>query len=245
MGMEEVKVGAEFRRLTVLAVTHSYVGKGNRHRTLAEVRCSCGTVKTIRADALVYGNRTRSCGCLETEIKSKRFTERNKETAKFGSFSSKNPRTFLSWKSMKDRCYNAKQKAYKTYGAVGVRVCQFLRESPMNLVTLIGYRKKKLPSLDRHPEHDGNYTCGQCEECRKKGWELNIRWTTRQGQSENRGAFNVHLTAFGKTMLLSHWQEASGIDARRIMTRIRRDGWTVERALSTPDKKGNCYEPRE
>ncbi len=233
MGYELIVVGARFHRWLVLEER-----RPGQARVLCQ--CECGTIKKVDVDGLVRGG-SKSCGCLSNEVTARR----NKETGRFKGFSKKNPRTFLSWRSMNNRCYNTKQKAYATYGAVGVRVCQFLRESPMNLVTLIGYRKKKLPSLDRHPEHDGNYTCGQCEECRKKGWELNIRWTTRQGQSENRGAFNVHLTAFGKTMLLSHWQEASGIDARRIMTRIRRDGWTVERALSTPDKKGNCYEPRE
>ena len=238
--MKNQRKATSTAKLIVNKVYLSFVGKATR--TVAEVECECGTIKVIRIDGLTSGN-TRSCGCLVKEVNGARISARNKESAKFSSFSRRYPKTFATWRSMITRCYNTKQKAYATYGKVGVVVCEGLRESPQNLVDLIGLRMKKKPSLDRCPIHDGNYTCGKCGECEEQGWELNIRWTTRKEQSENRGKFNVHLSAFGKVLLLSQWEKLSGIDARRISTRIRRDGWSVERALTTPDSKGNCYHP--
>ena len=235
---EKVVAGARYGRLTVISLLTS-LERNCVPRLMAEVRCDCGTEKTVRADTLSSGN-TRSCGCLGRETNAKRFARMNVANAKFGGFTNKHPRTASSWSSMMNRCYNKKQRSYKTYGAAGVVVCEGLRSHPQNLVDLIGVRKKAAPSLDRYPIHDGNYTCGQCGECRKNGWVLNIRWTTRKAQSENRGAFNVHLTAFGKTMLKSQWMELTGMSWSCLTGRLKR-GWTVERALSTPDQRGNCY----
>lgn len=140
------------------------------------------------------------------------------------------------------RCYNPNQRSYADYGGKGVIVCRFLRESPWSLKELLGVAKKSAPSLDRYPIHDGNYTCGRCGECEANGWNLNVRWATRKQQSENRGNFNVRITAFGKTLLLSQWEALSNIDARKIRGRMKR-GWPAEKALGTPDGKGNCYRP--
>jgi hypothetical protein len=51
-----------FGRLTVLA-------RGSRagHRVYWRVRCVCGVVKEVRADALRTNGGTRSCGCLQRE----------------------------------------------------------------------------------------------------------------------------------------------------------------------------------
>ncbi len=235
-GYGKIQPGVTFGRLTIIC----RVRKNNRYTGQVECQCSCGTKRMIGIDALVCGG-TKSCGCLASDV----TTQRNKATAKYGGFSAKNPRTFASWRSMLDRCYNPKQQSYKDYGAKGVVVCQGLREHPKNLTDLIGFRKSKKPSLDRNPIHDGNYTCGKCKECRKKKWPLNVRWATRKEQSLNRGDFNVYLTAFGKTMTRSQWGELSGIHEWRIHRRIHELGWTVEKSLTTPDRKGNCYKVKD
>lgn len=224
---DQLVKGKEFSRLTIVC---RLPNRGKRAVTLCS--CSCGKEVEILADGLLNGC-TQSCGCLARE----RVIQRNQETAKWKSFSTRNPRTYRTWQSMRTRCYNKNQGSYREYGAAGVVMCEFLRKSPKNLVEVVGFKpKKRNLSIDRFPIHDGNYTCGQCKECKRKGWKLNIRWATRKDQAENRGDFNIHLTAFGKTQLLSHWEKETGIDARRIMTRIRREKWSVEKALSTPTK---------
>ncbi|MDE2098080.1 MAG: hypothetical protein KGL39_12575 [Patescibacteria group bacterium] len=229
LGYGKVIPGTVFGRLTVI--------QRIERTSKVECHCQCGTVKLIGIDGLISGG-TKSCGCLSRELTIKR----NKENAKHDGFSAKYPRTFISWSSMLSRCYNPMQTSYNDYGSKGVTVCQALREDPYTLVRLIGPRKKSILSLDRFPIHDGHYTCGQCEECQQNGWKLNIRWTTRKGQSLNRGDFNVYLTAFGKTMTRSQWEELSGIGAECVRKRLNR-GWTIEKSLTTPDKHGNCYCP--
>lgn len=230
--------GGRFGRLTVIKRIADRITETDKRRAVVLCKCDCGKVVEILADSVICGN-VRSCGCLSSET----TTKRNKETAKFGSFSTKHPVTFSRWASMNARCYREKQEAYAAYGARGVVVCGFLRSSPVNLAKAIGVCKKATPSLDRYPIHNGNYTCGQCDECKKRGWEKNIRWATRKDQSNNRGDFNILLTAFGKTLTRSQWQDLSGINEWRIHKRIKELGWTVEKALTTPDRRGHCYVP--
>lgn len=231
---EGVLPGEIYGRLTV--IKEIYIDEKPTYTV--KCKCSCGATSVIvRRHELIRGT-TKSCGCLLKEVTIKR----NKETAKYKGFSGKHIRTYRAWEGMITRCYNKNCTLYKDYGAVGIAVCKYLKESPQNLVSLIGHRTKKKSSLDRHPIHNGNYSCGKCEECKRKGWGLNVRWATRREQSENRGSFNVWLEAFGKRMILSQWERESGLDARLIAARIKR-GWATEKALTTPDPHGNCYHP--
>ncbi len=225
--------GAVFSRLTVI---HRIEIDGKLTNKV-KCKCSCGKECLREIAGVVYG-KSRSCGCLASEL----TAERNRKSGRFGGFSGKYPRTWKSWDSMMGRCLRTGDSTYPKYGAIGIRICEYLQKTPQNLMRIIGVRKKTAPSLDRFPIHDGNYTCGQCSECKRNGWELNIRWATRKQQSENRGAFNVHLTAFGKTLLKSQWMELSGLSWGRITKRLRY-GWSMERTLTTPDSFGNCYKP--
>ena len=236
-GYKTVFPGARFGRLEVVELRRKVISE-TRNRAAALCKCDCGNTKEVVSDGLVNG-AIRSCGCLWSET----TAARNRATAKYGCFSSEHPRTFTAWASMIDRCYREKSTLYPAYGGAGVIVCCRLRRHPQNLANAIGYRKKAKPSLDRYPIHNGNYTCGECKECRRNGWAKNVRWATSKEQAENRGDFNVWLTAFGKTLLLCRWEELTGIDARLISCRVKRDGWSVEKALATPDSNGNCYRP--
>jgi hypothetical protein len=48
------------------------------HRAYFECKCTCGTVKIIRADNVLSGT-TRSCGCLSREKASERLKKLHKE----------------------------------------------------------------------------------------------------------------------------------------------------------------------
>lgn len=233
VGYGKIFKGAQFYRLTVIR----RVEKDGRPTTKVKCRCQCGIVCLRGIDALVSG-AAKSCGCWLSDV----TTQRNRDTAKFASFSAKYPRTYNRWFNMICRCHKEGSTAYADYGGRGVFVCPYLRETPWNLKNLIGISKKGKPSLDRFPIHNGNYTCGKCPECKRNDWKLNVRWATRKQQAENRGDFNVYLTAFGKTLLRSQWEDLTGLGAECVRKRVLR-GWTLERALTTPDKNGNCYTP--
>ncbi len=143
----------------------------------------CGKTKIVAATQLVHG-LVESCGCL---LQSKR--KENIVKAQVGCVTHGMSRTLThnSWNSMMQRCYNYKCQAFSEYGAVGIVVCQSLRESPVNLKMLIGERPEGDYSLDRWPVPEGFYTCGNCPECKERGWKLNLRWATKKEQAENRG----------------------------------------------------------
>ena len=76
------------------------------------------------------------------------------------------------WRSMVARCDNPNNKAYKYYGAKGIKVCEHWK-SYENFLSDMGYRPSAEFSLDRI---DTN-----------KGYEKsNCRWATRSQQQKNK-----------------------------------------------------------
>lgn len=76
------------------------------------------------------------------------------------------------WADMKQRCRNAKHRAYKWYGARGVGVCDRWLNF-QNFYEDMGQRPSDSHSLDRIDPH-GNYEPGNC------------RWATAAQQQQNR-----------------------------------------------------------
>lgn len=68
-----------FERLTVLALDP----RNDRNHTYWRCACSCGTVKSVRADSLRNGS-IRSCGCLHSEITSARIAKPIKNGTRYG-----------------------------------------------------------------------------------------------------------------------------------------------------------------
>ncbi len=127
---------------------------------------------------------------------------------------------YRAWKALIERCENAKCKAYKNYGGRGVRVAPEWRKSFTAFLSHIGARPSVDHSIDRFPNKDGNYEPG------------NVRWATRSEQNRNRRGLRL-LTFRGETLCAVQWAERLGISSKALWSRIRR-GWTVERALETP-----------
>jgi len=221
MGRNAVVPNAKFGRLQVLAKLST---------TRVQCRCECGKITTVQVDNLATGNSI-SCGCYRGIS--------NKARAKHGL--ANNP-IYSTWVGMVGRCCSPKDRYYVHYGAVGVKICKRLRESPSGLMKTLGPRPNDRPTLDRYPVHNGNYTCGGCAECRRNGWKKNIRWASHREQMLNRGSTNRVLSAFGRTLALSQWRDLSGIGWMTLYGRIRA-GWEPERVVSTPDQNGNCFRP--
>lgn len=120
---------------------------------------------------------------------------------------------------MVQRCYNPTNNKYHLYGARGIRVCEFLRASPRNLIDLIG-EKPKGWSIDRI-ESKGFYTCGQCPECLRCGYPMNVRWATVIQQNRNRSS-NLMITHEGKTQCLAQWAKEKGIHISTLRNRLHR-----------------------
>lgn len=140
------------------------------------------------------------------------------------------------WNGMRQRCYNAKSKAYKHYGGRGIKMCD-------EWLTFEGFRKwadehprLKDTSLDRI-DVNGNYEPSNC------------RWATRKEQARNTRA-NHYYTYHGETKTLCEWVEISGIEFSVLFQRIKL-GWNEDdmfkpvakrNVLSKEDVEDICQE---
>jgi len=116
------------------------------------------------------------------------------------------------------RCTYPSVKAYRFYGARGIKVCERWRTFE-NFLADMGERPAGM-SIDRVDNAKG-YEPGNC------------RWATDTEQHRNR-TDNKFLTFQGKTLTIAGWAELLGIDRHTLADRIRKSGWTVEKALTTP-----------
>ncbi len=95
-------VGEHFGRLGVLSEEGRY----------ALCRCACGNSKRVLRGNLMAGY-TQSCGCLQKERTSAATTTHGLRHTDL----------YRIWRAMKTRCYNPNHRAYRWYGAKGIKVC--------------------------------------------------------------------------------------------------------------------------
>ena len=119
---------------------------------------------------------------------------------------------------MIQRCTNPNHNRHQDYGGRGITVCPewfnfqaFYRD--------MGDRPAGT-SLDKI-DNNGNYEPDNC------------RWATRKEQSRNRRDSRF-VTYEGKRIPLAELADITGIACDALRNRIFRDGWTVERAATTP-----------
>lgn len=200
--------GMKFGRWTIL----NRAGNDGQRAATWLCRCDCGTERVIRGYALRYGH-TRSCGCLQSE----QVAGRNRKHD--GSHS----RLYRIWNSMKKRCSNPNDPAYKNYGGRGIKVCDEWSKSFSDFrdwAISSGYdenAEKFVFTIDRI-DVNGNYCPDNC------------RWATPKMQCNNRRN-NRNIIFRGECHTISEWSSIAGTPQDVIRYRLKA-GWSTERAIT-------------
>lgn len=167
-------------------------------------RCKCGNETTVQRGNLLNGH-TKSCGCIRRENSKKIHSTHSRSKTQ----------EYAIWNQMMQRCYNAKNQRYSSYGGRGIIVCERWHKFE-NFLEDMGERPSKEHSLERI-DNNGNYELANC------------KWATKKEQCRNRRS-NHLLTYNGETKLIIEWAELLGLEDYTIYNRLRL-GWPVEKVL--------------
>jgi len=168
-------------------------------------KCDCGTTKMISRYDVLKG-KISSCGCIRKE----------KQNAEKHGLSYH--KTYIILKSIKQRCFNPKNKDFKNYGGRGILLCDEWANDYVSFYNWSmenGWEDGK--SIDRI-DNDKGYNPENC------------RWVDMKVQANNHRR-NTLIEYNGMTMTLQQWSDLTGIDRNTIKTRLN-SGWTVEATLT-------------
>lgn len=147
-----------FGRLTVVSRADNI-----KRLTRWNCLCDCGTAVVVYGGHLKSG-ATKSCGCYNRELTSKRFATHRKT----------NTRLFRIWQNMHKRCTYKKHREFHRYGGRGISVCKEWDtfDGFYKWATSHGYCDNL--TLDR-VNPNGNYEPNNCQwltrsENTKKAW---------------------------------------------------------------------------
>lgn len=141
---------------------------------------------------------------------------------------------------IRQRCENDKNKQYKYYGFRGIKACELIKNKIDFIYWALDNGWKKGLHCDRI-DNDGNYSCGQCNECIDNSWPTNIRFVT-QKENNNNKRNNLMLIAFGEEKTISEWTDDQRCvcDMNCLRARIQR-GWPHEKAITKKIQNNNTH----
>lgn len=133
-------IGQVFGRLTVIGWAVP-----RKNRQYWHCQCECGKKTIVNVASLRYGG-SKSCGCLRGKIRH--------------GYARKKGKTYNSWVTMKQRCYNPNLKSYIRYGGRGIRVCDAWLNSFESFLSDMG--ESTNGRFLRRFDLDGDYSPQNC-----------------------------------------------------------------------------------
>jgi hypothetical protein len=175
-----------------------------------ECRCDCGATTVVRATNLQQ-RRTRSCGCLATELRAGHVKHGHNRKGRRSA-------TYTSWALMTSRCYDPGNPNFASYGGRGIAVCPQWRGSFEQFLADMGARPKGM-TIDRI-DNNGNYEPGNC------------RWATGSEQSLNRS--NTVMVAMPDGTRMPLWLAAQQAGLKPMTVHARRHRGVPEKRWFEP-----------
>lgn len=202
--------GQRFGRLVCV----EHLGR-EHHSSMWRCLCDCGESIKAQATALKSGARL-SCGCYRRE---RMGTLMRKHGERGGAARAKTSPEYKAWDSMKARCYNPTDKAWKWYGARGIGVCDRWRSDFAAFLADMGRRPGPAYSIERKD--------GAKDYCPD-----NCAWATATEQARNRSN-NRRVFFCGAEMTLAAAAALAGLPYKTVKSRLGK-GWSLDDALSEP-----------
>lgn len=175
--------GNRFGRWTVISAAEDIRFPSGYLQRRWLCRCDCGTERIVLRSNLTHGRaKLRSCGCLRREHGAQLGKRFGKINTIHGHAPRGKPATpiYKTWINMRQRCYDANNKAFRYYGGRGISVCERWSKFE-NFLSDMGPKPEGL-TIDRI-DTEGHYTPSNC------------RWATRQQQSANRNYNRIYANA--------------------------------------------------
>jgi hypothetical protein len=211
--IQKFEKGTKFNRLTFIKET-----RNENYCRWAIFRCDCGVKKELRLFCVKNGV-TKSCGCLNDEVRRK-IGDRCR-THGLTSTIGKERKLFAVYLGIKERCYNSKCKNYSNYGGKSVKMCDEWKNDPKSFIKWAfenGYKEKL--QIDRKDVF-GDYE------------PINCRFVTHI-ENQNNKREGVFITYKGEKATATSLARKYGFSPQIILNRIVNLKWSVESAFETP-----------
>lgn len=189
-------------------------------------RCDCG--RSVEVNPVLFENgKIKSCGkadCIHHK-------------SLISTHGLSKDRIYRIWSGMKERCYNHKNHAWKTYGGRGIDICDEWREDVFafrDWALSHGYADNL--SIDRI-DNDKGYSSDNCRWADAKAQANNqhpkYTFTARPTEKRSRKR-KLEWEINGETKSAIDWCEQYGLSFSFVSYRIKKMGMTPYEALTTP-----------
>lgn len=217
--MNNNHLGEKHGRLTITGFIPGSHTKKRKYICL----CDCGKTTLVAAYNDLVTKNTSSCGCLNSEMASNRFTTHGHTRGTWRGGRSTD--TYHAWLCMKARCYQVSMDSYYLYGGRGIKVCSRWIQSFTNFLDDMGEKPKGL-TLERI-DVNGDYEPSNC------------KWASIQEQAGNKRN-NIYGYWHGVRYHLAELERITDMSRPTIRKRIRLgiplelpkfNRWTVKKKI--------------
>ena len=215
----EIKAGDKFGKWTVLEETEPQISPCGVKIRMFKCVCECGTVGVVSGSHMKSGHSV-SCGCLKRELSAERCTTHG--------LNNQFRELCCCLNNIIARCTNPNCKAYKHYGARGIKVCsEWMNDKRTFIDWALANGWKKGLQIDRK-NNDGDYTPDNCHFVEART-NLNNRRCTKK---DNEGVPLSEDYTLVDTPIVSY---------SSFVSRVQK-GMDVKTALTEPKKRGRLVE---